>query len=235
MINFVLDIETIPRDLRGESRKIQEYVWERALGGRRVPEAPPGLTLDDYLAAPETPRAAGVREHLETFMTLRPEFGHVICIGMGHDARGELERKALTARRVEDERRILEEFWETVRPAQKEWRLVTYNGLAFDVPYLLRRSLYLGVPPSRLLPLRPYLLEAHYDVMQALTNWQRGEAVRLSIVAALLGLGKVPEGMEGSQVYGLWQAGRIDEIEAYCLGDVQLIYEVFRRVQEYFR
>jgi len=233
--NLVLDIETIPRDLRAEPRKIQEYVWERALGGRRAPEAPPDLTLDDYLAAPEAPEAASAHERILTFMALRPEFGHVICIGMGHDARGELERKALTARRIEEERRILVEFWETVRPAQKEWRLVTYNGLAFDVPYLLRRSLYLGVPPSRVLPLRPYLLEAHYDVMQALANWQRGETVRLEIVAALLGLAKVPEGMEGSQVYGLWQAGRIDEIEAYCLGDVQLIYEVFRRVQEYFR
>ncbi len=234
MVNFVLDIETIPRDLRAEPRKLQEYVWERALGGRRAHEVAPGLTLDGYLAAPEAPEAAVVRERLQAFMGLRPEFGHVICIGMGHDARGALERRALTARRVEDERRILEEFWETVRP-QKEWRLVTYNGLVFDVPYLLRRSLYLGVAPSRLLPLRRYLLEAHYDVMQVLANWERSEAVRLSIVAALLGLAKVPEGMEGSQVYGLWQAGRIDEIEVYCLGDVQLIYEVFLRVQEYFR
>ena len=28
-MNFVLDIETIPRDLGQESRKLQEYIWER--------------------------------------------------------------------------------------------------------------------------------------------------------------------------------------------------------------
>ena len=58
-------------------------------------------------------------------MALRPEFGHVICIGMGHDGRGrgELETKALTARAVEDEPRILEAFWDVVRSG-RDWRFV---------------------------------------------------------------------------------------------------------------
>ena len=50
-MNFVLDIETIPRDLRAEPRKIQEYVWERAV--RRSAEIGPGVLLDDYLAGAE--------------------------------------------------------------------------------------------------------------------------------------------------------------------------------------
>jgi uncharacterized protein YprB with RNaseH-like and TPR domain len=155
---------------------------------------------------------------------------------MGHDARGrgELETKALTARSVEDERRILEGFWDVVRGA-RDWRFVTYNGLAFDLPYLIRRSVYLGVPASTGLPLRPYAPESHFDVMRVLSNWERTEAVRLDVVAELLGLRKSPPGMEGSQVLGLWRAGRVDEIEAYCLGDVRLAYEVFLRVEPYFR
>ena len=31
---------------------------------------------------------AGIRRDVERHMALRPEFGHVICIGMGHDGRG---------------------------------------------------------------------------------------------------------------------------------------------------
>jgi hypothetical protein len=59
--------------------------------------------------------------------------------------------------------------------------------------------------------------------------------VRLDIVAALLGLAKSPPGMDGSQVLGLWRAGRIEDIEAYCLGDVRLVYDVFLRVEAYFK
>jgi hypothetical protein len=233
-VNFVLDIETIPRDLRAEPRRIQEYVWERVV--RRGETAPDGPRLDDFLVAMADEAFAGVRRELERYMALRPEFGHVICIGMGHDGhgRGELETKALTARAVDDERRILEGFWDVVRSA-RDWRFVTYNGLAFDLPYLLRRSVYLGVPPSAGLPLRPYAPDSHFDVMRVLSNWERTDAVRLDVVAELLGLRKWPPGMEGSQVLGLWRAGRVDEIEAYCLGDVRLAYEIFLRVEPYFR
>ncbi len=233
-MNFVLDIETIPRDLRAEPRRIQEYVWERVL--RRGDAEGGGLRLDDFLAATEDDAFAAVRRDVERHMALRPEFGHVICIGMGHDGRGrgDLETKALTARAVEDERRILEAFWDVVRSG-RDWRFVTYNGLAFDLPYLVRRSIYAGVPPSAVLPLRPYAPDSHFDVMRVLSNWERTDAVRLDIVAELLGLRKWPPGMEGSQVLGLWRAGRVDEIEAYCLGDVRLAYEIFLRVEPYFR
>jgi hypothetical protein len=71
--------------------------------------------------------------------------------------------------------------------------------------------------------------------MRILSNWERADAVRLDVVAELLGLQKWPPGMEGSQVLGLWRAGRIDDIEAYCLGDVRLAYEIFLRVEPYFR
>lgn len=233
-MNFVLDIETIPRDIRAEPRRIQEYLWERV--ARRVETQGGVPRLDEFLARLEDETFAGLRGELERYMALRPEFGHVICIGMGHDARGrgELDTKALTARAVEDERRILETFWELVRSA-RDWRFVTYNGLAFDLPYLVRRSVYLAVPPSTGLPLRPYAPDSHFDVMRVLSNWERADAVRLDIVAELLGLQKSPPGMEGSQVLGLWRAGRIDEIEAYCLGDVRLAYEIFLRVEPYFR
>lgn len=233
-MNFVLDIETIPRDLGREPRRVQEYVWERAL--RRSGEAEAGVRLDDYLAAPEREELDAVRREVERYMALRPEFGHVVCIGMGHDGRGrgELEIKALTARAVEDERRLLEAFWELMRPS-REWRFVTFNGLAFDVPFLVRRSIYLGVPPTAGLPTRPFALDSHFDVMRALSNWERADAVRLDVVAALLGLEKSPAGMEGSQVLGLWNAGRFEDIEAYCRGDVRLTYEIFLRIEAYFR
>jgi DNA polymerase elongation subunit (family B) len=232
-VNFVLDIETIPQDLGTVSRKLQEYVWERVTRRAGATDWP---GLDDFLAAPAAPALEPIGREIERYMALRPEFGHVICIGMGHDGRGrgDLETKALTARRVDDERGLLEAFWDVVRSG-REWRWVTYNGLAFDLPYLLRRSIYLGVVPTTGLPLRPFAPDSHFDVMRLLSNWERSDAVRLEVVAELLGLQKTPPGMEGSQVLGLWRAGRVEEIEAYCLGDVRLAYEIFLRVEPYFR
>jgi hypothetical protein len=87
------------------------------------------------------------------------------------------------------------------------------------------------VTPTTGLPLRPFALDSHFDVMRVLSNWERGDAVRLDIVAELLGLAKSPPGMDGSQVLGLWRAGRVEEIEAYCLGDVRLVYEVYLRIR----
>src|SRR5262249_37541934 len=210
------------------------YLWERVT--RRTDPEGAGPGLDEFLAEPEAEALIGMRRDLERYMALRPEFGHVICIGMGHDGRGrgELDTKALTARAVEDGRRILEEFWDKVR-SSREWRFVTYNGLSFDLPYLIRRSIYIGAAPTAGLPLRPYAPDSHFDVMRVLSNWERADAVRLDIVAELLGLRKWPPGMEGSQVLGLWCAGRVDDIEAYCLGDVRLTYEVYLRVEAYFR
>lgn len=233
-MNFVVDIETVPRDLRGEPSKVQAHVWERA--GRRLEGGGPAATLEAYLAAPDLPEHAAVQREVERYMALRPEFGRIVCIGMGHDGRGrgELETKSLTARAADDEPRLLREFWEVVR-AGRDWRFVTYNGLAFDLPYLIRRSLYLGVPPTTALPLRPFALDSHFDVMRALANWERADALRLDLVAELLGLTKWPPGMEGSQVHALWKAGRFEDIEAYCLGDVRLAYAVFLRVEPYFR
>jgi hypothetical protein len=91
------------------------------------------------------------------------------------------------------------------------------------------------VAPTTGLPVRPYALETHFDVMRTLANWERSDAVRLEIIADLLGLAKTPAGMDGSQVLGLWRAGRVEDIEAYCLGDVRLVYEVFLRIEAYFR
>ena len=152
----------------------------------------------------------------------------------GASGRGELETKALTARETGDERRILEAFWDVVK-ASRDWCFVSYNGLGFDLPFLLRRSIYLGVAPTTGLPLRPFALESHFDVMRVLSNWERSDTVRLDVVAELLGLAKSPAGMDGSQVLRLWRAGRIEEIEAYCLGDVRLVYEVFLKIEAFFR
>ena len=49
-------------------------------------------------------------------------------------------------------------------------------------------------------------------------------------MAALLGVPAKLEGMDGSQVEAMAQAGRFDEIAAYCLGDVIVSFRLMLRV-----
>jgi DNA polymerase elongation subunit (family B) len=229
-MNVVLDIEVVPREFQRESRKVQEYVWEKVAKGEEAL-----IILQDYLTHPEDVKYAEIRARIERFMALKPEFGRIVCIGLGHDAGMLLEKKAFTAECDEDEPRILGEFWEAMTHQQRDRRIVTFNGLAFDIPYILKRSLFTGVKPSTPLSLKRFALDSHYDVMQVLSNWDRFDAVRLDVIADLLGLEKHPPGMDGSQVYRLWKEHRFQEIETYCLNDVQLTYEIFLKVKESFR
>ena len=70
VVNFVLDIETIPRDLRAEPRKIQEYVWERV--ARRADPEGAGPGLDEFLAGMDAEAFAAMRRDVERYMALRP-------------------------------------------------------------------------------------------------------------------------------------------------------------------
>lgn len=238
-MNFVLDIEVVPQEFAETSPKARQYVWERVLQGlrREDPEDPRlDLTPAEFLRlrAEEPARAADLDERVREFMTFRAEFGHIICIGCGHDGKGGFSKKALMRESVAREREILEEFWEIAKGEHRDWCYVTFNGLSFDLPYILKRSLYLGVPPTTTLPLRRYAPGEHFDVMQVLANWDRRDAIRLDVVAELFGMEKRPKGIDGSEVYRLWTEGRRAEIEEYCLNDVQLIYDIYQRVRPYF-
>ncbi len=134
-----------------------------------------------------------------------------------------------------DERGIIDSFSKFVdrhRPA-----LVTYNGRTFDLPVLALRSLHHGVPMpwyyrERGLRYR-YSEEGHIDLCDWLADHGAARAGSLDALARLIGLpGKI--GVDGSQIEGLHRAGKLTEIQHYCLGDVvqtALLFLRFRLLQ----
>ncbi len=115
--------------------------------------------------------------------------------------------------------------------------LVTYNGRSFDLPVLALRSLHCGVPmpwyyKERGIRYR-YSEEGHIDLCDWLADHGASRASSLDALARLIGLpGKI--GIDGSQVQGLYQEGRIEEIRNYCLVDVAqtaLLFLRFRLLQ----
>ena len=133
------------------------------------------------------------------------------------------------------ERNLLEDFSRFVGRARPV--LVTYNGRSFDLPVIALRSLCHGVSlgwyyRERNVRYR-YSDEGHLDLCDWLTDHGATRSGSLDAVARLIGLpGKI--GVDGSQVEGLYQAGRLDAIQRYCLSDVTqtaLLFLRFRLLQ----
>jgi 3'-5' exonuclease len=118
-----------------------------------------------------------------------------------------------------DERALLEEFW---RMVAKAGRIVTFNGRAFDGPFLMLRSAMLGVRPSLNLTGYRYSVDHHCDLAEVLSFFG---AVRsnysLDYWCRRFGItSPKEEGLDGSKVQAYYEAGRLEEIVSYCVRDV---------------
>jgi 3'-5' exonuclease len=112
--------------------------------------------------------------------------------------------------------------------------VATWNGRGFDMPVITSRALKHGISMPWWFSDRNtryrYSPEGHMDLMDFLADFGAAKSTRLDIYAKLVGLpGKV--GVDGSQVAPMVHAGKIDEVNAYCLCDVAQTAGLFLRVQ----
>jgi predicted PolB exonuclease-like 3'-5' exonuclease len=121
-------------------------------------------------------------------------------------------------------------------------QLVSWNGGGFDLPVLHYRSLVYGVSAPRYwdtgdddreFRFNNYISRyhsRHLDLMDLLSLYQGRASAPLDELARLLGFpGKL--GMDGSQVWETFLAGRIADIRNYCETDAANTYLVFLRFQ----
>lgn len=112
--------------------------------------------------------------------------------------------------------------------------MVTYNGRRFDLPVLANRCLKHGVSFGAYYADRDYRYRfserGHIDLADFLTDYGAAQMVGLDSLAKLIGLpGKL--GVDGSKVEGLHDAGKVDDIHAYCLQDVLQTAYLFLRCE----
>jgi hypothetical protein len=135
---------------------------------------------------------------------------------------------------------IIQRFFDGIEKYTPQ--LVSWNGGGFDLPVLHYRGLIHGVRAPRYwdtgdddrdFRYNNYISRYHMrhcDVMDLLSLYQIRAVAPLDEIARLLGLpGKL--GMDGSQVWTAYQAGRLAEIRNYCETDVVNTYLVFLRFQ----
>lgn len=101
-------------------------------------------------------------------------------------------------------------------------KIITFNGRKFDLPVLRARAMRYGIPC-------PYLYtkavsyrygdDGHLDLCDALSDYGAGKSAGLDPWARLAGWpGKIGE--HGDDVASMIAAGRLSDVEDYCLEDV---------------
>ena len=127
------------------------------------------------------------------------------------------------------ERRVLTEFLERVVDprTQAVTPLVTFNGLAFDIPTLMARCRLLGVrcPEFNIDRYR----SPHPDLMQILTFKGVLEARSLKWFAQRFGL-NVDDAFSGALIAQLFEDQNWDAIKAHAASDVRLTRQLAERM-----
>lgn len=163
---------------------------------------------------------------------LDPDLNRIVCLGWRfHDS---THVGAVSCRSEEAETNALGYFWGQVRNCG----LITFNGRRFDLPVLIRRSMYLGVKHAPVNMDR--YRSPHIDLFERLTFGGAITAHSLKFYAKRLGL-ETADTVSGKDIASLVQAAREaaaeptrdaiwKQIEDHCKSDVNLTYQLAERM-----
>lgn len=152
--------------------------------------------------------------------SLSGEFGRIFCIGYALD---DDPSNCISG----DEKEILKEFWKIARDADL---FIGHNIMDFDFKFIYKRSIILGIKPSRNLNFARYRSDPIFDTMKEWEKWSNG-CVSLHKLSLLFGLASPKEkGIDGSKVYDHFLEGKGEEIVEYCKRDVEATRAVYKKI-----
>jgi 3'-5' exonuclease len=127
-------------------------------------------------------------------------------------------------------REIVKDFWRGVGFYAKA-KLVTFNGRGFDLPLLEMAAFRYGCCARDYFQNSRNRFNGHIDLLDWLSNYGGARlSGGLNVLSKLLGKpGKME--MSGDQVYGAFRAGKLREINEYCMFDTLDTYFVFLRTR----
>ena len=213
MKEITFDIETIPNT--------------SMLDRLPKPKAATGNLKDPAKIAEK--EAAARAEQIEK-MALSPLYGR-ICCWVGADDTDKVYSDILTAETDAEETRVIESAFNLLAGS----RIVTYNGTLFDLPFLYRRAVLLGIdprrfgmPPLSVLTARYGDVRLHVDVMLSWCGYGQFEKLD-NIAAALLEDHKIEIDFHDFPKMIKSKEGRKTLMD-YCEQDVLLTQRIFNRL-----
>jgi len=228
-VTLYLDIETIPSQrpdvLSQIRREVSEQMAESEAAITSKYKKPE--TIATHLESLHGSYDGVMREkHART--ALDGAYGEVVVIGYAID--GEPPR-AVYRGMDEPEENVLKAFFDAIPVAtQQPVHWVGHNILGFDLRFLQMRSWVTGIRSGHPLPLdsRPGTV---YDTM---TEWagryQRNAYPSLDKLCKAFSIPSPKGEVDGSNVYSMVEAGRLEDVVEYCKQDVIAVREVYRRM-----
>jgi hypothetical protein len=130
-----------------------------------------------------------------------------------------------------NEREILTKFWANIKYYRQ---FITFNGRAFDCPFLLIRSAILGVKATKnLMPYR-YAATEHIDLLEQLTFHNAVRKFNLDFYCKAFGIvSPKSHGINGHDVPVYFRAGKTLDIARYCAYDLSATKELYERWQKF--
>ena len=169
-------------------------------------------------------------------MALSPMFGRICAYSVASHALHEAD--VMAAITDDEERRLIGRILPHLRVSRNDYpALVGYNCHGFDLPYIYKRALILGVelgngiqPLSRMV--KRYSRVPVCDMMQELCTWDSQGKISLDVAAKCI-LGKSKMDHDFTKFAAMIEAGQGAEIANYCLNDSMLTLELYDKCAPY--
>ena len=165
---------------------------------------------------------------------LHPLYGRICAaVFVASDGNGELESLRFAAGDDDAEEAVLISGCFDVLRLDCA-RIVTWNGIGFDLPFLFKRAALLGVPLDGVPVLahwtRRYSTAAHIDLMQIWSGWNAAQYAKLDDVGrAVVDDHKIKIDVRDFPELVKTEEGRTRILD-YCEQDVRLTYKIFKKL-----
>lgn len=213
-----LDLETCPLESDEVRAEIADSIKPSA-----------AMSKPETIAAWERDRKPALVEEAFARGGLSATTGRIACIGIVH---GTSEKTWCG----DDEAELLHLCYEYLGMLGEPVTYVGQNLVGFDLPFLRQRSIiHRRKPPLSLrkaMAAKPWEEQVVADTM-LLWSHDRDKRISLDKLCRLLGIpSPKADGMDGSQVWPLWQAGERQRIADYCLADCRAALACYQRIME---
>lgn len=214
-VPIYFDIETIPSQLPGVMDEFRAAV-----------QAPSQYKKPDSIAAwlEENREAEAEAAWLKT--SFDGGMGHVCVISWAYGDEAPSSASVREFGDVNQERALLGEFFAALKPGHQ---FIGHNIIGFDLPFLWKRAMVLGVKPPMYFPRDPKPWgESVCDTMLLWDSSQRagGSMARICRLMGIPGKGD----MDGGKVWPMVRDGQIEAVASYCRDDVARTRAMHRRM-----
>ena len=213
MAYLIIDIETVPRP------SIDDEVEAEII---KKTKSHIDRTGDEFESAESLIRSTS------------PYFGKVLCIGLRFLSDDKKQKDKVVCENNEED--TLKIFFGIINKISKDVRFIHYNGMGFDIPFLMVRAAHHGIEINNwnFKDMRRFSFKSHIDLMMFLCNWNSYNAISLNIACRSFDIHSPKEGeVTGSTAAKAYAEGNIPAVEEYVMREIEATYQLYNKLKQY--